>query len=199
MRYRICCRVMSVAGLAWVLAACGGTGQRQRDFESAKTLPPLVVPADLVAASGSDSMKVPEPAPPHPAQTSARSNPAVAPEARPEVTLQKTGDGVPTLRVAQPVDRVWPQIGQSLVDLGVEIEKQDPQAGVYYIRYKDPEAKDESGFFKRLFKRNRPKRYQIKLVASGTTSIATMYDKRGRPDKSATSQRLLAMLGQRFK
>lgn len=113
--------------------------------------------------------------------------------------MQKTGDGVPTLRVTQPVDRVWPQIGQSLADLGVEIEKQDAQAGVYYIRYKDPEAKDESGFVKRLFKRNKSKRYQLKLVASGTNSIATIYDKRGRPDKSETSQRLLAMLGERFK
>ncbi len=199
MRYRICCRIIIVAGFAWVLAACGGTGQKQRDFESAKTLPPLAVPADLVAASGSGSMNVPDPAPRSAAQTTARSMPAVAPEAGPVVTLQKTGDGVPTLRVAQPVDRVWPQIGQSLADLGVEIEKQDPQAGVYYIRYKEPDAKDESGFFKRLFKRNKSKRYQLKLVTSGTNSIATIYDKRGRPDKSATSQRLLAMLGERFK
>ncbi len=199
MRYRIYYRIIIVVGFAWLLAACGGTAQRQRDFESAKTLPPLVVPADLVAASGSGSMKVPESAPRRPAQTTAPSIPTAAPEARPGATLQKTGDGVPTLTVAQPVDRVWPQIGQSLSDLGVEIEKQDPQAGVYYIRYKDPEAKDESGFVKRLFKRNKRKRYQLKLVASGTNSVATIYDKRGRPDKSATSQRLLAMLGERFK
>ena len=199
MRYRSCRRIIIVAGFAWALAACGGTGQRQRDFESAKSLPPLVVPADLVAASGSGSMKVPEPASPRPVPTVTRSIPATAPEARPGATLQKTGDGVPTLRVAQPVDRVWPQIGQSLADLGIEIEKQDPQAGVYFIRYQDPEAKNESGFIKRLFKRNKSKSYQVKLVASGTDSIATIYDKRGRPDKTATSQRLLAMLSERFK
>ncbi len=199
MRYRICCRIIIVVGFAWVLAACGGTGQRQRDFESAKTLPPLVVPADLVAASGSGSMTVPEPAPPRPAQTTAPGISAAVPEARPPAILQKTADGVPTLTVAQPVDRAWPQIGQFLSDLGVEIETQDSQAGVYYLRYEDPEAKDESGFVKRLFTRNKKKRYQLKLVASGTNSIATIYDKRGRPDKSATGQRLLAMLGERFK
>jgi uncharacterized lipoprotein len=200
MRYRICCRILIVAGFTGVLAACGGTGQKQRGFESAKTLPPLVVPADLVTASGSGSMKVPEPASPRPAQSTVPSMPAAAaPEARPGVTMQKTGDGVPTLMVAQPVDQVWPQIGQSLVDLGIEIERQDPQAGVYYIRYKDPDANEESGFVKRLFNRNKRKRYQLKLAASGTDSIATIYDKRGRPDKSATSQRLLAKLGERFK
>jgi uncharacterized lipoprotein len=198
MRYRFHYRIIIVAGFAWVLAACGGTGQKQRDFDSAKTLPPLVVPADLVAASGSGGMKVPESAPPRPAQAAAPSIPAATPEARPGVTFEKTADGVPTLRVAQPVAQVWPRIGQSLTDLGVEIQKEDPEAGVYYIRYKDPEAKEESGFVKRLFTREK-KRYQLKLTASGTDSIATIHDKRGRPDKSATSQRLLAMLAERFK
>ncbi len=199
MRYCICCRILIIVGFAWALAACGGTGPKQRDFEAAKTLPPLVVPADLVAASGSGGMKVPEPTRSGPAQTATSSVPAAAPEVSSRVTLQKTGDGVPTLTVAEPVDRVWPQLGRSLRDIGAEIEKQDAQEGVYYLRYKDPDAQEESGFVKRLFKRNKGKRYQLKLVASGDNSIVTVHDKRGRPDKSATSQRLLAMLGERFK
>jgi outer membrane protein assembly factor BamC len=144
-------------------------------------------------------MTVPEPAGSGPAPTAVGRVPAPAPEVRPAAKLQTAGDGVPTLRVAQPVDSVWPQIGQSLNDLGIQIERQDRQAGVYFIRYKDPQAEDESGFIKRLFTRNRTKSYQVKLAASGNDSIATIYDGRGRPDKTATSQRLLAMLSERFK
>ncbi len=181
------------------MAACGGTGQRQRDFETAKTLPPLVVPADLVAAEGSGNMNVPEPPETAPEQTPAPVTPTVAADVKSITTLSKTGEGVPTLTVAQPIDKVWPQIGESLTQLGVEIENQDLQAGVYYIRYLDPQAKDESGIFKRLFKRNKSRRYQLKLEAEGGNSVATIYDRRGRPDKSETSQRLLAMLGEQLK
>ncbi len=144
-------------------------------------------------------MRVPElePAP------TVETPPARTEEARFEggldVSMVRTAEGAPAMAVAASFERVWPRIGRSLTDLGVAVDAQDPNLGIYYVRFPNPEARRRAGLLKRWFKREEIDLHQVVVASEGDESLVTILDRRGRPDKSSASRDLLSQLGERLR
>jgi outer membrane protein assembly factor BamC len=102
------------------------------------------------------------------------------------------------LSVAEGFDRAWRRVGLSLDRHGFTIEDRDRAAGLFYLRYADPEqaGKEEPNFFQRLFgaKGQSPVRYRVSVKAEGATSIVSILDDRGQPIADVNAKRILSLL-----
>ncbi len=121
------------------------------------------------------------------------------------VTLRRSSDGVPALTVRDPYDQVWKRVGESLGQLGVTVEGEDPDGGIYYVRYPDPDrAPKKKGFWRRIIPprgddEEESGEYQVKLTPAGTVSLVTIRDADGLPDRSETGERILSMLHEQLR
>ncbi len=113
-----------------------------------------------------------------------------------DVSMIRTPEGAPAMTVAGSFERVWPRIGQSLVDLGVKVDGQDRNMGVYYVRYSDPDARKKAGLLKRWFRRAELDRHQVVIASEGDKSLVTILDRNGKLDKSSASRNLLSVLSE---
>lgn len=130
---------------------------------------------------------------PAPAQTSTFK---VGGEAqRPRRPLSEVPD---SLGVADGFDRAWRRVGLSLDRHGFTIEDRDRAAGLFYLRYADPEqaGKDEPNFFQRLFgaKAATAVRYRVSVKAEGAKSTVRVLDDRGQPIADDNAKRILSLL-----
>ncbi|WP_373715534.1 outer membrane protein assembly factor BamC [Roseateles sp.] len=102
------------------------------------------------------------------------------------------------LSVAEGFDRAWRRVGLSLDRHGFTIEDRDRAAGLFYLRYADPEqaGKEEPNFFQRLFgaKGQSPVRYRVSVKAEGANSIVSILDDRGQPIADVNAKRILSLL-----
>jgi len=67
--------------------------------------------------------------------------------------LNKEADGDSTLVVSEPFDRAWRRVGLALDRIGFTVEDRDRAAGVYFVRYTDPNGllpDQKEGFLSKL-------------------------------------------------
>lgn len=142
-------------------------------------------------------MTVPE-APPPSERVVERPVPVTTAKSR--TSLHRSREGVPALTVEEQLDRTWQEVGRSLTDLGIAIETEDRDAGIYYIQYRDPQASSEQGWFKRLLrKKPKPQQYQVRLLSAVDSSVVTVHDGDGKLDKSENAQQILTLLHDQLK
>jgi outer membrane protein assembly factor BamC len=103
-----------------------------------------------------------------------------------------------SLNVNDGFDRAWRRVGLSLDRHGFTIEDRDRAAGLFYLRYADPEqaGKDEPNFFQRLFgaKAATPVRYRVSVKAEGVKSTVRILDDRGQAVSDDNAKRILSLL-----
>lgn len=103
-----------------------------------------------------------------------------------------------SLSVNDGFERAWRRTGLSLDRHGFTIEDRDRAAGLFYLRYADPEqaGKDEPNFFQRLFgaKAAAPTRYRVSVKAEGDKSTVRILDERGQAIADDNAKRILSLL-----
>jgi outer membrane protein assembly factor BamC len=127
--------------------------------------------------------------------------------APPAAVLIKGGDAVPGLRMPEPFDRAWRRIGLALDRIGFTVEDRDRAAGVYYVRYADPEANTQKkkgvlsklAFWQSDDKKILAQRYQVRVVAGGDSSQLGVYMENGSPAKNETGNRIATLLHEQLK
>jgi outer membrane protein assembly factor BamC len=133
-----------------------------------------------------------QPAPTTAVSTRKIGGEAAAPARRP---LSEVPD---SLSVADGFDRAWRRVGLSLDRHGFTIEDRDRAAGLFYLRYADPEkaGQDEPNFFQRLFgaKGVEPVRYRVSVKSEADKSTVRVLDDRGQPVSNDNAKRILSLL-----
>ncbi len=116
--------------------------------------------------------------------------------------LVYTKDKQVNLIVNENFARTWRRTGLALDRLRFTLEDRDRSRGLYFIRYIDPDADKEKGFFTRLFG-NEPARnnqkYRIHLVDESSTTRIVILDSEGKPPQVKTSKRILKLLYDQLK
>jgi len=120
-------------------------------------------------------------------------------EGRPAATLQVDGG----------FDRAWRRVGLALDRSGFTVEDRDRSQGQYFVRYVDPAlaGREEPGFLGRLFRFGRrsgdaaagPARYRVSVKSEGASSIVSVLDGQGAPEKGEAGQRIVKLLAEDLK
>jgi outer membrane protein assembly factor BamC len=136
---------------------------------------------------------------------SAQANAATPDRAR----VEKGVDGTSKLIVDDPFDRAWRRVGLALDRSGFTVVDRDRSSGVYFVRYADPDAdmtkkdREESWLAKLAFwkkdEKDKPEQYRIKVVEVAPTSIVSVQDPKGEPDRTQNSEKILALLKDQLK
>jgi outer membrane protein assembly factor BamC len=163
---------------------------------------PAAVPAGAPAAG---------PTTPGSAPAAAASAATVAPTAAAQTVRMITGgDGrVARLEIDEPFDRAWRRVGLGLDRGGFTVEDRNRTNGVYFVRYLDPEfeakQRAEQGVLSKLFGGD-PKivaqQFRIQVgstTAAGATSTITLLDRDGKPEASATGDKILRQLSEQIR
>nr|WP_255719726.1 outer membrane protein assembly factor BamC [Pelomonas sp. P8] len=121
--------------------------------------------------------------------------PSAGDAARPRRALTEVPD---SLTVNDGFDRAWRRVGLSLDRHGFTIEDRDRAAGLFYLRYADPEkaGEEEPNFFQRLFgaKGSTPVRYRVSVKAEGDKTTVRVLDDRGQSVTNDNAKRILSLL-----
>ena len=121
--------------------------------------------------------------------------------------IEKGADGVPKLVIDESFDRAWRRVGLALDRSGFTVVDRDRSTGVYYVRYADPDAeigkRDQSWLSKLAFWRKdeaeKPEQHRITVVEQAPSSLVSVQDTKGAPDKTPASDRILALLKDQLK
>ena len=121
--------------------------------------------------------------------------------------IEKGTDGVPKLVIDESFDRAWRRVGLALDRSGFTVVDRDRSTGVYYVRYADPDTeigkRDQSWLSKLAFWRKdeaeKPEQYRITVVEQAPSSLVSVQDTKGAPDKTPASDRILALLRDQLK
>ena len=137
-------------------------------------------------------------APPAPGQ------PAAADKAR----LERGADGTARLVIDDGFDQAWRRVGLALDRTGFTVVDRDRTSGLYYVRYADPDSDarkaQEAGWLDKLMfwktdDKDRPEQYRIKVAEEAPKSVVTVQDPKGVTDRSANSERMLALLREQLR
>lgn len=127
-----------------------------------------------------------------------------APQTSERARLVREAVGAGRLQVDEPFDRAWRRVGLSLDRVGFTVEDRDRAAGVYYVRYVDPEAdaqKKEEGLLSKLafWRAAEPKvkngdQFRIAIKAQGDATQVQVLTREGGSDSSETARKILNLL-----
>jgi outer membrane protein assembly factor BamC len=104
-------------------------------------------------------------------------------------------------------DRAWRRVGLALDRGGFTVEDRDRAKGLYFVRYLDPDyearQKADRGFFSRIFGRERAvaaPQFRVTLTrqADARTDVQVL-DAEGKPERSATGERILTLLTEQLR
>ena len=137
---------------------------------------------------------------------------AIVEQAVPQQAHSKQGkDGnIAYDEVDEGFDRAWRRVGLALDRVGFTVEDRDRVQGIYFVRYvdqdKDAQSKssNEKGFFSRLFsssddKAKSAQRYRVSVKEVAGNSRITVLNSDGKPEISATADRILKLLNEQLK
>ena len=109
-----------------------------------------------------------------------------------------------SLKVNEPFDRAWRQVGLALDRIGFTVEDRDRSKGLFFVRYIDPDAEAKAsgagkGFFDKLafWRKDDPSakpQYRIFVAEAAGISDVMVQGADGKPDNSSTSKRILSLL-----
>ena len=132
-------------------------------------------------------------------------NPVAAPKA-PARARVLSGQPGSTLEVDDSLDRAWRRVGIALDRSGFTVEDRDRAAGLYFVRYVDPETAGKeasTGFFSGLFGGGDTSaaavRYQLALKSEGGKTLVSVLNANGAPDNGENSNRIVAVLADELK
>ena len=95
-------------------------------------------------------------------------------------------------------DVAWRRVGVALDRTGFTVEDRDRTQGVYFVRYLDIAAKEEKGFFSRMFSSDKPEgnlvKYRIAVKRVNEKSEVTVLNSSGQAENSPATQRILKIL-----
>ncbi|HEX7636707.1 MAG TPA: outer membrane protein assembly factor BamC [Noviherbaspirillum sp.] len=126
----------------------------------------------------------------------------------PRAKLAKDANNGGYVQVDEGFDRAWRRVGLALDRVGFTVEDRDRTQGLYFVRYVDPlqDAKtSDKGFFSKLFsfgpddKIKSAQRYRISVKGNGLASQVAVLNNDGRPEGSATADRILSLLNEQLK
>jgi outer membrane protein assembly factor BamC len=113
------------------------------------------------------------------------------------------------VEVDEGFDRAWRRVGLALDRAGFTVEDRDRTQGIYFVRYIDPDAVKNDGFFKKLLsfgssdKDAEAPRFRILVKgASSTTATSTpvlVQSNDGKPEASPTATKILDLLYEQLK
>jgi outer membrane protein assembly factor BamC len=138
----------------------------------------------------------------------ASTAPVTAPAAADKARIEKASDGSSKLVVDDAFDRAWRRVGLALDRTGFTVVDRDRSSGVYFVRYADPDsdvakARDQGWLAKLMFwkqdEKERPEQYRIKVIESSPTSVVTVQDPKGEPDRTKNGERILALLREQLR
>jgi len=130
---------------------------------------------------------------------------AALPKAPERARIEKSADGANRLVVDDGFDRAWRRVGLALDRTGFTVVDRDRSQGLYYVRYSNPdlEVKKDKGVLEKLkfwkTEENKPEQYRVVVSKSDPQSVVTVQDPAGAPDRSANSDKILALLKDQLK
>ncbi len=122
--------------------------------------------------------------------------------------VEKNPDGSYKLTVDDQFDRAWRRVGLALDRVGFTVIDRDRSRGVYFVRYGDPDdltkKTNEKGWLDKLQfwksdDKDKPEQYQIVIAEKADTSIVSVQDPGGVPDKTPAGEKILALLKDQLK
>jgi outer membrane protein assembly factor BamC len=131
---------------------------------------------------------------------------AVAPTDK--ARIEKSADGTARLVVDDAFDRAWRRVGLALDRTGFTVVDRDRSTGIYFVRFADPDidvakARDQGWLAKLMFwktdDKERPEQYRIKVSEASPTSVVTVQDPKGEPDRTTSGERILALLREQLR
>ncbi len=113
-------------------------------------------------------------------------------------------DGQASLTLFEDFSRAWRRTGVALDRTGFAVEDRDREAGIYFVRYIDPDRDTEKrGLLSWMrFGRDDPapqNQYQIKLTAQGANTDVSIRNEAGEPEQSRTAERILNLLHEQLR
>ena len=140
-------------------------------------------------------------------ETVARTAIAQAASSPEKARVEKNADGSYKLMVDDQFDRAWRRVGLALDRIGFTVVDRDRSRGVYFVRFGDPDTLPkgtaESIWSKLQFwksdDKGAPEQYQIVIAEAAQTSVVSVQDPGGTPDRTATSEKILTMLKDQLK
>lgn len=126
--------------------------------------------------------------------------------------VRNSGGGY--VEVDESFERAWRRVGLALDRVGFTVEDRDREAGLYYVRYVDPDtdnnsAQQKGGFLSKLNpfnwgggsgdKARDAARYRVSVKGAGTVSQVAVLDNNGRPETSRTGDRILSLLNEQLR
>jgi outer membrane protein assembly factor BamC len=131
---------------------------------------------------------------------------AAAKPAAPRARIEKSTDGTSRLVVDDAFDRAWRRVGLALDRTGFTVVDRDRSQGLYYVRYANPdtEAAKQKGLLDKLKfwktdDKDKPEQYRVVVTQADPNSVITVQDPKGAADKSANSDKILALLQDQLK
>ncbi len=131
-----------------------------------------------------------------------------AAQAPARATLLKGQEGG-MLSVNDQFDRAWRRVGLALDRVGFTVEDRDRSKGLYFVRYVDPDADNQTaqpkGFLAKLNpfsgrkKTTGGERFSIQVKDGDSVSQVSVLDKDGKQEKSDTANRILSLLYEQLK
>jgi outer membrane protein assembly factor BamC len=119
--------------------------------------------------------------------------------------IEKSKDGASQLIVDDAFDRAWRRVGLALDRTGFTVVDRDRSKGLYFVRYSNPDLdvkKDKGWLDKLVFWKSddvKPEQYRVVVTQADPKSGVTVQDPAGAPDKSVTSDKILALLKDQLK
>ncbi|MDR2925474.1 MAG: outer membrane protein assembly factor BamC [Azoarcus sp.] len=134
----------------------------------------------------------------------ARAKNVLAETQRPDRAQVQVTSGEAFLQIDESFDRAWRRVGLALDRVNFTVEDRDRAKGIYYVRYVDPEADNESkkGFFSRLFgseKKQEGGEYRLRVESKDGQSTVTVLAAEGGTDQSPTARKILGLLQQELR
>jgi len=121
------------------------------------------------------------------------------PKDRAYLNLEKEG----ALMMEEAFDRSWRRVGLALDRIGFTVEDRDRSAGIYFVRYVDPENKInvEPGAWDKFLPwvedikdKNKPIEYRVQITGTSSGSEVKVVNEDGSLQKSDISYRILNLL-----
>ncbi|TCS73956.1 Beta-barrel assembly machine subunit BamC [Sulfuritortus calidifontis] len=125
----------------------------------------------------------------------------------PRASKIQSADGAAMLSIPEGFDRAWRRVGLALDRVGFAVEDRNRAAGVYYVRYADPDAgsKKEKGFLSKLAfwssddSKALSQRYRVQVAQKGDATQVAVLEESGQPLKNETAQRIINLLYEQLK
>ena len=117
----------------------------------------------------------------------------------PPTSMTTSANGQPVLELADGFDRAWRRVGLALDRTGFTVEDRDRNKGLYFVRYRAPDAATgEDNWLKKLWngaaKTTGAEKYQIAVRSSGSKTTVSVLNDLGAPELSDAAKTIVKVL-----